>query len=170
MPTFKPSLSIIVLTIVNIVPLLGVIYLSWDATTIIVLYWAENLIIGFYNILKIAFLETKALLFNIRHFFPILFFCLHFVFFCIAHALLILLFFKVGGENSLFSSGDAWPQFILYFQSLISVVSTFWENRPQGMEVAFIGLFISHGFSFFQNYVLRKEYKSLNSAQLMLQP
>ena len=36
------------------VPLWGVLFFNWDAFYIVLLYWAENLVIGFYNILKMV--------------------------------------------------------------------------------------------------------------------
>ena len=36
----------------NLIPLVGVLFFGWDAATILVLYWAENLIVGFYSILR----------------------------------------------------------------------------------------------------------------------
>ncbi len=37
----------------NLLPLLGVIFLGWDAFAILLLYWAENVVIGAINVLKI---------------------------------------------------------------------------------------------------------------------
>jgi hypothetical protein len=34
------------------VPLWGVLFFNWDAFYLVFLYWSENLVIGFYNILK----------------------------------------------------------------------------------------------------------------------
>ena len=47
------TLPQIALLLANLIPVFGVLYLDWDVGSIIVLYWAENLVIGFYTILKI---------------------------------------------------------------------------------------------------------------------
>jgi len=52
---YLSNVSLIALLIANIIPLFGVLFLEWDAFSIVLLYWAENLVIGFYNVLKIAF-------------------------------------------------------------------------------------------------------------------
>ncbi len=44
--------SALALIIANVVPLLGVLFWNWDAFEIVVLYWAENIVIGAINVLK----------------------------------------------------------------------------------------------------------------------
>ena len=46
--------SAIALVIANAIPLVGVLFLGWSLITILVLYWVENGIVGFWNIPKIA--------------------------------------------------------------------------------------------------------------------
>jgi len=36
----------------NLVPLFGVLALGWNVTPIMIFYWSENLVVGFYNVLK----------------------------------------------------------------------------------------------------------------------
>ncbi len=52
------SLSIFALTMVNLLPLVGVLLFDWDAVVLILLYWTENVVVGIYNILKIALAKT----------------------------------------------------------------------------------------------------------------
>ena len=49
----KLTSSAILLVLANMVPIFGVLYWGWDATTILVLYWLESVIIGVLNIPKI---------------------------------------------------------------------------------------------------------------------
>ncbi|MCX6556583.1 MAG: DUF6498-containing protein [Candidatus Aminicenantes bacterium] len=44
--------SSLALLTANLMPLLGVLALNWDVTPIMVFYWSENLVVGFYNVLK----------------------------------------------------------------------------------------------------------------------
>ena len=46
--------SAIALVIANAIPLVGVLFFGWSLITILVLYWVENGIVGFWNIPKIA--------------------------------------------------------------------------------------------------------------------
>jgi hypothetical protein len=52
------DIPLLTLVAANTVPLWGVLFLGWDAFYIVLLYWAENLAVGFYNILKIAFVKV----------------------------------------------------------------------------------------------------------------
>jgi hypothetical protein len=47
------SRSAIVLLLANAIPLVGVLFFGWSLLTILVLYWLENGIVGFWNVLKI---------------------------------------------------------------------------------------------------------------------
>ena len=69
----------------NLIPLAGVLVFNWDASLIILLYWIENLIIGFSNILKMAFLPVEHPIVYLVRPFPILFFCIHYGGFCAVH-------------------------------------------------------------------------------------
>ena len=46
--------SAIALLIANAIPLIGVLFFGWSLITILVLYWLENGIVGFWNVPKIA--------------------------------------------------------------------------------------------------------------------
>jgi hypothetical protein len=47
------SRSAILLVVANLIPLFGVLFLGWSLWTILVLYWVENGIVGFWNIPKL---------------------------------------------------------------------------------------------------------------------
>jgi hypothetical protein len=47
------SRSAIALIIANAIPLVGVLFFGWSLITILVLYWLENGIVGFWNVFKI---------------------------------------------------------------------------------------------------------------------
>lgn len=49
------SRSALFLLLANAVPLIGVLFFGWSLLTILVLYWLENGIVGFWNVLKINF-------------------------------------------------------------------------------------------------------------------
>ena len=46
----RASLGLLVL--VNLLPLVGVLWLDWDVAALMILYWSENLVLGFYTLLK----------------------------------------------------------------------------------------------------------------------
>jgi hypothetical protein len=54
------SASSIALVIANLLPLLGVVFLHWDAFAIVALYWTENVVIGAINILKMVTCSPRS--------------------------------------------------------------------------------------------------------------
>ena len=55
------SRSAIALVIANAIPLIGVVFFGWSLITILVLFWIENGIIGFWNIPKILLARGSVL-------------------------------------------------------------------------------------------------------------
>jgi len=163
------SLSLFALTLANLAPLAGVFLFGWDAAVLILLYWTENVVVGLYNIIKIALVRVNSPAGQFGKLFSIPFFCLHFGGFCAVHGLFLLVFFKMGDGGDFFPK-DPWPAHLVFLQMLISVIKTLWQNLPDGMGWPIIGLFISHGISFVQNYLGKKEYASFTISKLMNQP
>lgn len=165
------SLPSLALVAANLVPLAGVVFIGWDASIIILLYWTENLIIGFYNSLKIVFVQVSDP--PVAHFFkifPIFFFWLHFGGFCGMHGLFIIVFFKIGtGTQSIFPS-ELWPGPLAFVHLLVNTIAHLWLHHPKGMVWPVLCLFASHGISFVQNYLGQKEYQHLTIRKLMTQP
>ena len=145
--------SITALIIVNTIPIFGLIFFGWSLFALMFFYWLENIVIGFYNILKINKAEGtvplekgiriggfgKASYSNNKSTF-ISFFLFHYGLFMTVHG-----FFVFG----LFGPPD-----IPVFSLLIGVIS----------------LFISHGFSYFKNFIGKEEYKRVSPANLFGQP
>jgi hypothetical protein len=55
------SRSALVLLAANLIPLVGVLFFGWSLITILVLYWIENGIVGFWNVPKIALARDSML-------------------------------------------------------------------------------------------------------------
>jgi hypothetical protein len=55
------SRSAIVLLVANAIPLVGVLFWGWSLLTILVIYWVENGIVGFWNVPKIATAQGSML-------------------------------------------------------------------------------------------------------------
>ena len=158
------------LVAVNTVPLAGALFLGWDAAAIILLYWMENVVTGFYNVLRMVFWKAEVPAAHLVKLFIIPFFCIHFGGFCAGHGFFLLAFFKVGGGMQHFFPEPAWPGPLVFVQLLIAVISRLWQSLPAGMIWPVIGLFASHGISFVQNYLLGGEYRSASIGKLMGRP
>ena len=162
--------SVLALIIANLAPLFGVLFLGWDAATIVLLYWVENLIIGVYNILMMILVKVESRSAQFKKLFMIPFFTVHYGGFCAAHGFFLLTFFKIGGDMDVFSPQDPWPGPLVFVQLLVSVVAQLWESRPVGFEWPVLGLLVSHGISFIRNYLIGGEYLTRSIGKLMSRP
>ncbi len=52
--------SALALVLVNLIPLLGAIFLGWNAFDVIFLYWLENIVVGFYTVIKMLFARGRS--------------------------------------------------------------------------------------------------------------
>jgi hypothetical protein len=166
----KPSLSIVALTVANLVPLVGVFFLGWDAAAIVLLYWIENLIVGFYNILRMLLLKVESRSKQFQKLFMIPFFCVHFGGFCAVHGFFLLAFFKIGSPDDAVANPAAWMGPFVFLQLLYSVLMQLWHNRPPGLEWPAVGLFVSHGISFIRNFINGQQYLSQKLGDIMIRP
>ena len=145
-PVTLTSPSTVALIVANLAPILGAIFLGWNLSDVMVLYWAETAIIGLFNICKIAMVSRwVALLAG-----P--FFAAHFGGFMSVHFLFIYGIFIEGMQDT--SGGN-----------LSDVLQLFIILWP-----ALVALFVSHAFSFFHNFVGRREYRGRTLNEQMMEP
>jgi hypothetical protein len=139
--------STLLLIIANLIPIAGSIFLDWNLGDVMVLYWAESAIIGFFNVCKLAVISRWMVLlvgpFFIGHFGG--FMAIHFLF-------LYTIFVKPQSEMV---AGD----------DLADVAQLFIILWP-----ALAALFISHAFSFYKNFLGRFEYRDRTLNQQMTEP
>ncbi|WP_157976487.1 DUF6498-containing protein [Parahaliea mediterranea] len=154
--------SLALLVVVNLLPLYGVLWLDWDVAALVVLYWSENLVVGFYTLLKM--LVTSP----IGGLFTACFFTVHYGGFCAVHGLFILK--MLVDPQADFLSGEPWPFFLVFVQLLVDVVRQVLAHAPAAWLVAFAALVLSHGVSFVMNFLLARERDRLGIKALMFAP
>jgi hypothetical protein len=147
-PPSITSPSGLALIAANLVPLAGVLFFGWDLASVIVLFWAESAVIGFYTALKMAVVGKFAALVMVP------FFIGHFGGFMAGHFLLIYEFFVRGA----FATGPA-PA---VRGALYAIFTPLWASLA--------ALFISHGVSFVDNFLGRREYVGTTMNALMIAP
>ncbi len=149
--TIKLSTSAVALILNNLVPLFGVIFLSWNFSNIIFLYWFENIVIGIFTVMKMKMTQHPVayklseqknlnLITAVMKLFIIGFFIIHFGAFTLGHGVFLLVIF---GRNI---------------------------NFKINLLIAILAMFISHGISFIENYVQPKKYLSTHESILMFAP
>lgn len=144
--------SAIVLLAANLVPLVGVVAFHWTVFAVLLLYWFENVVIGAFNVLKMAFADPKSLASDALKLFLIPFFIVHYGIFAFVHGMIILSLF---GHATRFSPGPA------AFAAAL---------RNAGVGWGVVAIVVSHGFSFFHNYWMSGEYRNASPQLLMAQP
>lgn len=152
----------------NALPLWGVLFLDWDAFAIVLLYWTENVILGFYNILKMIWVKTPPRE-RISKLFLIPFFFIHYGGFTAGHGLFVMMLFGQNTGGSILPQ-HAWPCFLVFVQLLFNVIGRILAMIPLNMLYAVGGSFISHGISFGYNFLYKGEYIKTDLRTLMIEP
>ena len=167
--------SAIALLLANLVPLAGILWLDWRVFDVLMLYWAENVVIGIVNVMRlIAWLPTLGLsrLAHQAHirqlteadrttlsgfrYFVIPFFVVHYGMFCYGHYTAVVSLF---GDDIGDSARSGW---------LFGVpLSDAWQSS---LWIGVAAIVVSHLLSFFLNFMSRGEYQRTNFGQLMRRP
>jgi len=163
------DIPILALLAANAIPLFGVLFLGWDAFYIVLLYWTENIVIGFYNVLKMVFAAVPHPIAHLGKLFLIPFFIVHYGGFTAIHGFFVLALFHKEGKGPPMDGMD-WPCFLVFVQMLFNVIKYMYSIIPLQVKLAVLALFVSHGVSFVQNYLLKQEYKITKPDMLMTSP
>ena len=156
-------ISLVTLIVANILPLIGVLFYDWDVAALVVLYWSENLVLGFYTLAKMLVTSPVGGVFSG------LFFLIHYGGFCAVHGLFIVTLL-VDPEADVLAGGQTWPFFFVFVELLVDVVSFVLAQAPTQWLWAFAALFISHGVSFVLNFLLAREREKTALNALMTAP
>jgi hypothetical protein len=165
---YLTNIPLIALVAANLIPFWGVLFWGWDAFNIVLLYWSENIVVGFYNILKMAFVKVSHPAEHLRKLFMIPFFSVHYGGFCAGHGIFVLTLFKKG--DSSFMNNTTWPCFFVFLQMLLNVIKHAYSIMSLEMRYAMGALFLSHGISFVHNYLIKGEYAKVELNKLMGSP
>lgn len=165
---YLTNIPLIVLIAANLIPLWGVVFWNWDAFNIVLLYWSENIVVGFYNILKMAFAKVSKPAEQLGKLFMIPFFTIHYGGFCAGHGFFILMLFQKGDSG--FMNNTNWPCFFVFLQMLFNVIKHAYSIMSLEMRYAMGALFLSHGVSFVYNYLIKGEYAKIKPDRLMGSP
>ncbi len=128
-------------------PIIGVLFFSWELFPLILLYWLENLIIGVFNIIKM--LTSGDAESYIQKIFLAGFFTVHYGMFCFGHGTFVV---------ELFGNQDDSLQ-----QVLAMILNT-------DLKWALVALIFSHAFSLISNYYIRGENNQLSTSEIMFMP
>ncbi|HSD12537.1 MAG TPA: DUF6498-containing protein [Patescibacteria group bacterium] len=136
-----------ILVAANALPIFGVLFLGWDIHSALVLFWSENLVTGLFTVLRIAFAKGELPM----KIFLIPFFLFHFGMFTAVHGVFVA-FLVAGPERGLEDP----------FATLGALLFTVWPGV--------IALLVSHGASFWMNYVKGGERFTTSPDKEMMRP
>ena len=146
-------LSAVFLVAANLVPLLGVLLWDWDVFLLLLLFWCENVVIGIFGIARMIVAgKTDSAAEGL--FLP-LFFLVHYGGFMFGHFMVLFGMYSsaVEGAGKLVEPAD-------YYLAITDRLN--W--------VAVLALFVSHGWSFIENYMGKREHEQLTPGQAMALP
>jgi hypothetical protein len=135
------NLTTAALVVSNLVPLAGVLFFEWTVFEVLLLFWAENLVVGAVNVARYWTLYRERNHAMLLLFIP--FFCLHFGGFALGHLVFLVFLFRPEDPN-------AW--------SLSALL------------VPLAALIASHVYSHYAHFIGRREYLHADPRQLMTQP
>lgn len=154
MPTrMQARLSIPILIVANLVPLAGVLLWDWDVFLLLLLFWCENVIIGIFGIARLIVAgKTES---PVEGLILPVFFLVHYGGFMFGHFMVLFAMYSGHVEEAgrLVEPED-------YYRVILEELS--W--------VAVVALFISHAWSFVENYMGQQEHERLTPGQAMALP
>lgn len=153
--------AVVALIVANAIPLFGVLFLGWSVWNILVIYWLENGIVGFFNVVKMAradgsvpsaatFMVNGQPATTLTKVALIPFFVMHYGIFWLVHGIFVLTlpaFLTLG-----LSDGPGL------------------DLDPGGVLFAALALAVSHGLSYWWNFLRGGEYRRVSPATLMFAP
>jgi hypothetical protein len=149
----------VAIVLVNLVPLIGILFEGWSIFYVMFIFWFENVVIGIFNIFKMWIRgmvaeRAKAV------FLPIFFF-FHYGIFTTVHGVFVFALF--GSENNT----ESLPASIVDGMVSLPLIHTYF---PIMILYSMGILAFMHSLSFIFDYIGREEYKQTTMEQLMFQP
>jgi hypothetical protein len=152
--------SLAALVLANLLPLGLVAAGVWDVAEVVFFYWLENLVVGFYNLLRIATARQLAIggKLGLGSFFTV-----HYGIFCMGHMVFLVDVFGFPGlQPGQPAPGGGFALFDVIAAPELLFPPRFWWPL--------LGLSVSHGFSFATHYALGGERLTANEGTLMGRP
>ncbi len=181
--------AVVALIVANAIPLFGALFLGWNVWVILIVYWLENGIVGFFNFLKILRAEgaadptaTATWQMNGKPMGAVgrgaiaSFFVLHYGLFWVVHGVFVLtmpLFAGLGSDIG--ALPPTAPDDGGFVDGVFLPGTSPGDEMTAGFQVgavllAVVALAISHGLSYWFNYLGRGEYRRASAAGQMFAP
>ena len=174
--------AVVALVVANAIPLVGVLFLGWSVWNILIIYWLENGVVGVYNVLKMARAEGATAgiggmdvtlngrpMRDLSKAAMIPFFVVHYGIFWFVHGVFVLtlpFFTALLRPMELVPPSDAGPPFDVGLPGADPAI---------GIDIgtilfAVVALAISHGLSYWWNFLRGGEYRRVSVGRQMFAP
>jgi len=151
-PALSPrNIAVLALIAANLIPLGGVLLYDWTVFDVMIVFWAENVIVGLLNILRMATLLVLRQDYGALVLAP--FFAVHYGMFTAVHGIFVIALF---GPEYMQDVGE-----IEMFMAVLAI---------PGLLVPFVALASSHFASYALNFLYRGEFSFITSGELMMKP
>lgn len=150
------------LVLANLLPLAAVFWYGWSLSDLILLYWLESGVIGFFTVARMLVARSEGLpqaVARLGKRFGVPFFVMHYGIFWLVHGMFVYAFFG-GADDAMMSRPGSF-----FFGAFINTFT-----RADVFAWPLLGLLVSHALSFVTEYLLTGAYRSATINQLMAQP
>jgi len=164
-PSQEPAAeTAIALVVANLIPL-ALVLLGWGSVgSLVVLYWAENVVIGCYTVLRMLESGRGAAGEKIG---KSIFFCFHYGMFCLVHGVFVMTLFlspeQHAAHRAMSQGGTPFGE-IWFGAQAVGLFS------PRGLLLPLLALAVSHGVSFYTNYLRNGRYRTSSPQDSFMRP
>ena len=167
-PWLTPSVAALMLA--NLVPLAGVLWLSWEVGDVVLLYWIENLVVGGFNMLRMLAVRWRDAAAWLGKLVLIPFFAVHYGCFAAVHGVLLTAMFRAPGTGMPAALDATNIDSAMMLVPLLIWGTLLHALTERTLAYAAATLILSHGVSFLVNYLGAGEYRSATLQDLMTRP
>ena len=147
------STAALVLLAVNLVPVACVVVFHWDIGGLMLVYWAENVVIGIFNVAKMIASGAAHRPWGIvSAVFCVPVFVIHYGLFCLAHGFLLLVMIAVAG-------GQKFPMPLSVLGDLI--------RARAGFNVSLAAMVLFYGMDFIFDWLPKGRARQTTPSDLM---
>lgn len=168
----KPSrdAAAISLVMANLMPIVGVLFFDWDVGHLLVLYWAENVVAGFFYALRSLLRPVSHPLFLLGRLFDAAFFCAHYGGFCAVHGVFVLAMVALPQADFDLLRADPLGVQVALLRDAGRIVPPLLLSLARTLAWPLAALVVSHGISFVQNYLGAGERERMTARQAATSP
>jgi len=148
----------------NVIPVTGVLFFGWNAFSLLIFYWIENVVIGAFNALKLTVLcgahGRKGILAGA---FLVPFFCFHYGLFCYVHGVFLLAMLMIGGMAPPDVSGGFDPS---------NLLPTIWAHvqADEDLRLSVLALVAAQALAFLFLWLLSGKWRDTHPMIQMFEP